>query len=449
CKQTKLFYVFVFLSTGFLLAQGDAENEVKQTEIEKRQETILYGLDSEVAALIETLIIDDDEQFSDSLISIFNSSSNTELREKIINYCIHFNDNALKDFAITVIEDPFDENRSTVSLVCKYIEKLEINETAPALQEILETENEDLYEMAISALSIVGGSEQAVFLANMFDDEDLDTIRKQQLVKALGALQVLETWDKLVERAEDENENLYVRMYAAEAIGQMKKPESIDVLIRLFDSTDPNLRQYVLKGLSHFTDEKVQTLIISAVKDNYWKVRQEAISIIQKLDIIAAAPYLLYRAKNDSEKVIVYDALEALASLGDKKGIEYLIEIVKDDKKNDVLRSKSAESLLKNKVKDGYKAVIVAAEKSLEKSRDKNLRYALGKLFVKYPDRAWGEICEKYLHHDDVATKGTGLDIYNKNTYSNLTSLIEQIAEEDKSSAIKTKAKRILESKKN
>jgi len=299
--------------------------------------------------------------------------------------------------------------------------------------------------MAISALGVVGGSEQAVFLSKMFDDDDLDINVRQELVKALGELKVVETWDKLKDLAEDENENLYVRMYAAQAIGEMKKNESIDILITLFNSSDPNIREYVLKGLSNYTDKKVQSLIVSAVKDNYWKVRKEAISIVEEQKITAAAPYLRYRAQNDSEAVIVYEAMEALAVLDDKEGTEFLIKTVQNTTKNDVLRSKSAESLLKNKITSGYDAVIQAASMSLEKDIDKNLRYALGKLFAKYPDSAWKDICEEYLHNKDVATKGTGLDIYSSNRYKSLTATVKDMAENDDSSAIKKKAKLILE----
>mgnify|MGYP006394619333 CR=1 FL=1 len=38
-------------------------------------------------------------------------------------------------------------------------------------------------------------------------------------MKALGQIKAVETWDKLVEVIQNEDENTYVRMYAAEAIG--------------------------------------------------------------------------------------------------------------------------------------------------------------------------------------------------------------------------------------
>ena len=50
-------------------------------------------------------------------------------------------------------------------------------------------------------------------------------------MKVLGKLQALSTWEKLCEICQDEEENSFVRMYAAEAIGNMKLPDSIPILV--------------------------------------------------------------------------------------------------------------------------------------------------------------------------------------------------------------------------
>jgi HEAT repeat protein len=73
-------------------------------------------------------------------------------------------------------------------------------------------------------------------------------------MKALGKIKAVETWDKLVETIQDEDENTYVRMYAAEAIGAMEKEESIEILLDLFEEDDPNIRTYAIKGLSYFNN---------------------------------------------------------------------------------------------------------------------------------------------------------------------------------------------------
>ena len=85
----------------------------------------------------------------------------------------------------------------------------------------------------------------------------------------------------------------------------------------------------------------------------------------------------------------------------------------------------------------------------------KNLRYTLGKEFAKYGRPEYEDICSKYLDSKDVATQGTGLDIFAKGKYSSCRSKVEEIAKEEdstgdskkpvKKNANQAKAKKILE----
>lgn len=442
-RNTRLFFIvsFLILITHNMVFSAEEE----KTETEKRQETLLYGLDSEVASLIDTLTSEKDNSFTKEISFIFDSTKNISVKEKIINYYTQLEDGGLKDYALAIAEDPYDEKKSTVNLLFKYIEKMKITEAAPFLKTILESENVDYFDTAISALGSVGGVEEAVFLSEFIDKDELSLGQRQSLVKALGKLQVLETWDKLVEFAEDEDENSYIRMYSAEAIGNMKKDESVDVLIALFESTDPNLRQYVLKGLSNFTTEKVQNLVISALKDDHYKVRTEAIGIVKDQKIKSAIPYIIYRAKNDSEKSVKSAAYKSLGALKTNECVHFLIEIVKNEKTSESIRAEVASVLLENDISKGIDAVVEVAKESLTDDKKKNLRYALGKEFAKYEKASFSEICGLYLDSKDVATQGTGLDIFKAHKYPNLKAKVEEIANSEKESSIKKKAKLILE----
>ena len=95
-------------------------------------------------------------------------------------------------YALLILEDPYDEKTSSVNLLFKYVTALKIKEAAPLIQTLLDSENEEYYDAAITALGEVGGSEEAIFLAD-FLDRDLTTARKQNLMKALGKIKAVET----------------------------------------------------------------------------------------------------------------------------------------------------------------------------------------------------------------------------------------------------------------
>ncbi|MFI3258319.1 MAG: HEAT repeat domain-containing protein [Spirochaetales bacterium] len=448
-KKNRILFFCMFIPIFFysitLNAQTtDSATEEVQSQTEQRTETLLYGLDSEVASLVSTLITEKDNSFSEEILNLFQTARNTTLKDAIINYFTEFEDPALKDFALYLLEDPYDERSSTVNATINYVGKLKISEAGPLLQDIIESDNQSYFQSAMTAIGTIGGPSEAEFLVEYLEN-DLSIAQRQTLVRALGLLQAVETYDALVEMAQNEDENSYVRMYATEAIGNIKPDESLDILKNLYSSTDPNLREYVVKGIATNTSEEAQNLLLTALKDDYYKVRLAAVEAIKNQNIKNAGAALLYRSKNDSETSVIYACYDAIVALNYETGIDFLISLLEIDKTNDTVKSTIASALLKYDISRGIDAVITLAETTLTDDKKKNLRYALGKEFAKYENNAFESICAKYLASDDVSTQGTGLDIYKTNPYAGLRSTVQSLADSTSvATSIQAKAKTIL-----
>ena len=264
-------------------------------------------------------------------------------------------------------------------------------------------------------------------------------------MRTCGKMHAVQTWDKVVEVAEDEDENLYVRMYAAESLGLMEKKESIPVLVQLFSENDPNLRQYVIKGLSHFPDVvEAQETILQGIRDEHWRVRQEAIKTVKENNMTDAVPYLIYRAKNDSEKIIKDESYSSLAAVNTKEANEFLVSQLGEKKVGDGTKKKIVEVLLKEG-HAGEKEILALAEECLNDDRRKDLRYAIGKELAKYENSAYDEICLKYLGSKDSTTQSLGLDMYKTNKFSSAVPVMRNIyADKKANSGVKNRIKKML-----
>ena len=87
------------------------------------------------------------------------------------------------------------------------------------------------------------------------------------------------------------------------------------------------------EGLEDFPDVvEAKATVIQGIRDEHWRVRQEAIRTVKENDNKDAVPYLIYRAKNDSEKLIKEESLAALAALNTDEGHEFLISQLQDKK---------------------------------------------------------------------------------------------------------------------
>lgn len=403
----------------------------RSKDYEKKCNDILkYGLEGQITELIDELTKNQDNRFVDGIYDLFQETKSVAVKEKILDYFTKLKDSCLASYAVEIINDPYDEKNSIVEKCFKYVSEADIKDANPGLVDLVDKEEDAYFTGALSALGETGGKEEALFLADYLDRDDLNVSQRQALMRVLGRIKAVETWQKISEIAKDENENTFVRMYAAEAIGAMEKPESEDILVELFESNDPNLRTYVIKGISYFNDKKSSDLIIQALRDSQYKVRLEAVSVVGKNRIDKAVPFLIFRCKDkDEQKQVKEKCYSVIADLNTSDGNDYLISVLKDKKIGDATKAKVSAALLEYN-HAGTKEVIELARSALKSDIQKNLRYALGKEFAKYDRSEFADICAEYIASDDVATQGTGLDIWAKGRYSSVKAAVEEIAKD-------------------
>lgn len=403
----------------------------RSKDYEKKCNDILkYGLEGQITELIDELTKNQDNRFVDGIYDLFQETKSVAVKEKILDYFTKLKDSCLASYAVEIINDPYDEKNSIVEKCFKYVSEADIKDANPGLVDLVDKEEDAYFTGALSALGETGGKEEALFLADYLDRDDLNVSQRQALMRVLGRIKAVETWQKISEIAKDENENTFVRMYAAEAIGAMEKPESEDILVELFESNDPNLRTYVIKGISYFNDKKSSNLIIQALRDSQYKVRLEAVSAVGKNRIDKAVPFLIFRCKDkDEQKQVKEKCYSVIADLNTSDGNDYLISVLKDKKIGDATKAKVSAALLEYN-HAGTKEVIELARSALKSDIQKNLRYALGKEFAKYDRSEFADICAEYIASDDVATQGTGLDIWAKGRYSSVKAAVEEIAKD-------------------
>ena len=426
-------------------AEKAAEKDESEKDYENKVNTIKYGLPSEISTLIDELIKNDDPRFTEEIYDVFQASKNPSIKQKVLNYFKQQEDPCLEDFAVEVLNDPYDQKGDIVKACFQYISAMKTKEAIPAVITLIESENEQYFNDAIATIGEIGGPSEALFLVEYLERDDLSDAQRQTLMRTCGKMHAVQTWDKVVEVAEDEDENLYVRMYAAEALGLMEKNQSVPILVELFSENDPNLRQYVIKGLSHFPDiVEAKEIIMQGIRDEHWRVRQEAIKTAKENNLTDAVPYLIYRAKNDSEKVIKEEAYTTLAALNTDEANDFMITQLSEKKLGDATKKKIVEVLLKEG-HAGQKEILQLAEDCIKDDKRKDLRYAIGKELAKKENSAYEDICLQYLESKDTTTISLGLDIYKTNKFSSAEAKMRSIYEDKKAnSSVKSRIKKML-----
>ncbi len=413
---------------------------------EETRDVFSYGMTDEICNLLDELTSAEDYRFKEEAYDLFQETKSPRVREKLLAYFAKLKDPCLENFAVEVLNDPYDERTATVNACFSYVSAVKSPDAIPAVVELLEKDDLGYFNAALECLGEIGGNEEAVYLISYLDDDTLNLAQRQTLMRVLGKLNAVETWEQLSEIAQDKNEDMYVRAYAAEAIGAMEVPESKDILIELYEADEPKVRESVIRGLSHYSDSAVQEVFRQALKDDNYRVRLEAINAVETQNITSASKDLIYHCKHKEENVVKEKCYKVLAKLNTSDGNEYLVGVIKDKKSGDGAKAKVAAALLENG-SAGTQEIIELARETLKSDKQKSLRYALGKEFAKYGKPEFADICLEYIKSKDVATQGTGLDIYAKGRYSSAKQAVEDLAalapDEDESDGKKKRASNV------
>lgn len=430
---------------GEKLAAAKKRDE-DEREFKGNMETLNLGTPSEINGVVDKIVDDDDPRYIDVLYELFYKTSSNDVRSRILDYFAKNEDPCLSDYAVEIIDDPYDTSNAFVSKCMEYVSTVKCKEAAPALVKLLESEKEEYFNAALSALGKTGGKKEAKYLAKYLERDDLDVPVRQALMRTLGQMNAVETWDQVVEIAQNEDENDFVRQYAAEALGNMKKEESIPVLISLYENGNPNMREYCIKGLLNFPEsEKARNMILQGIRDEHVKVRLQSIKACREMKLKDAVPYLIYRAKNDNENSVKKEVYPVLAELNTKEGNEFLIERITDTKVPDSAKNMAAEALLKFSKNIGISEINELAKNIVDDDRRKSLRKSLGKFMAKYEHPEFGEVCSMYISSKDTDTCTIGIDMYRTGRYPEAKDALLKVAESKSGNAGNRKrAKQIL-----
>jgi len=444
----KSFFNFCVFLIMFFLVFSSLYGE--QTIDEQRSDLIRYGLEPEVIDLVATLGMEKDVSHDTELADLFKTTKSIAIRESIIKLFTAEKNIAIKDYALAILNDPYETQSSTVQSVFSYVIALKIVETLPAIRAILKSEDLAYRDKAIAALGELGQPEDAMYLLGYLDseisgDDKQRLIIRQNIMTALGELKAMDTWDKLVEIVKDKDENSNIRATAAVAIGNMGKVEAIPVLSALFEDSDPVLRTASITALTNFDTPESNEILIEGFKDPYYKVRLQTIIAMEKRKKSEAIPYLLYRAKNDPVDSVKIQAFETLGAYSTDETKTWLRNVFIDEKSSDTFRLKAASTLLQNSPEFIFPDIEKVSLQVVSDDKKKNFRYEIGKLVVAAnTDQKSSSIASAFLSSKDVLTKSIGLDMYLKNKYPELKNVVEGISADEKLGALQRRAKKIL-----
>ena len=80
------------------------------------------------------------------------------------------------------------------------------------------------------------------------------------------------------------DEDSYVKSWAAKGLGKLKSIKDIDPLLRMLKDEDPKLRLSAAKALGEIGDKKALEPLIASMGEDNWEVRKEIENALNSID---------------------------------------------------------------------------------------------------------------------------------------------------------------------
>jgi len=418
-----------------------------------RADTIKYGTETEIAALIQTLRTENSDTFDDDLIALAQSSKNTKVLTGIFGFFGDREKTGLQARAIKAVSQREDEANETVLAALDYIGKMKSAEAVPVIKELLETEEKRFLSAGFRA---IGGAssgdkkladETAQFLVDYYNDREPGNDNRSTLITAIGATGSSVGVDFLTELATNPDERFPLRIAALGALSKIGDQKGLDAVITCISANDSNVRSAAVAALGPFTGSAAENAILDAFRDSYYRTRIAAAQASRDRKLAAAVPFLKFRAERDDVPTVKDEAIRALGAIANDEAITVLEGLFSERKNTDRVRTLSAEMLMKNTGGKYFSKLIV----ELDEAKTKNLNNlyngflkVVGETTIADDKSEIETVTRRFMSNGGIMEKLYGLDMANNNK---LTGLKEEIITltKDKNESISRKAKRTAE----
>jgi HEAT repeat protein len=442
---------FAFRILAFLPAE---EAAVSKTQEEQRLDTLRYGTETEIAALIQAVKNEKTSSLDKELIALAETSANKNILAGIFSFFAETEKKGLEERALRAIVERDDEANETVLAAVDYLGKLKAAEAVPSFKALIDSGESRFAGAAIRALGrAASGAEKGSSLADETAEylEDYYTNRepadenRREIIAALGETGSEKAVPFLSETAGNSEERLPLRMAALESIAKIADPKGLPAVIEAVSSGDPNLRSAAISALGPFSGDEVDKAILEGFRDSYYRTRIGAAQAAGKRRLGAALPYLRYRAEHDDVPAVKDEAIRALGAIDSGGSRDVLESLFKERKNSDRIRILAAEMLVQN---DGgaYTPALIA---ELDEAKLKNqtpLYNGFLKILGTAQSSSLEELARRFIGSGGVIEKSLALDIAVNNEFRSLGEDIRAMLDDKKNNAsIVRKARAALE----
>jgi HEAT repeat protein len=416
----------------------------------KLQRDILnFGITSEVVELLEALETNRDRRLSSEVLELLDGDVPVDIQVAAFEYfdAIESPEAVSRGTDVLTLSDELPDR--LVLTVLRYLRGVdaEINLGRDTLEALKSLSGSSDQEMSRQALRLMGGSESdeaLSYLVEVAGSLEEEQPRREAAVLALGdranrrAAEVLTTI--LTDRAEADT----LRWYAADALGKIGDPASVETLEDQLSDAGTWFRAYLIGALGRYEGQVEDELFVRSLRDDFWRVRVSALETLGARRSREAFDAIAYRARRDPVADVRTAAFEALGAMQTNEARRFLVDYAEETSNPAAHRGTAARVVVERYLTGGRDDIEELLEQEWSTERSAVLS-SLVMALSNSGDALAGPLLVKLLEHPDPGTQVRALMGMRRIGAAAYRSELERLAEESPHGAVRRQAEMALE----
>ncbi len=432
--------ILILSAAASPLMAADDDEKIQSLK-EERKNILLYGIDSQVSELIDSLKTEKDNSFSPTLHEILLSSVNTNLQVKILDFFSETNYDKAHEDAYNLLLQYEDGREELILSLMRYLKKDVDKKVMQLLTELSTHEKDSIAVAAIDALGKAKDRKRAgEGLLELFNDDEVSGIRKQNIILAFGELAYEPARDELIEIVEDEDEDKAMRWYACDALGKIAHKDDIGVIKALLSDKDEILKSYAVSALSRFPGKEINEILIATLRESSPKIRISAAKTLGERKEKDAVPILRFKAEKDPDAKVKEEAVRALGLIGGRDSYEFLSSLFLKENIAQNLRLAALKGMLDIDLGKAIKSSEELMAKEWTKKDSKILDPVCQELSLREHPSLEKPFSQMLSHPGSITIQIYGIRGIARNGFKGQRSAVEDLSKNSKSSSVKKAA---------
>jgi len=440
-------YLILFLFVSPVFAQQNQNTEAS------RRDVIRYGTETEIASLIQSLRTENADYLDEELIEVAQTSGNQRILTGIFGFFGERGKNGLEERAVKAINNRDYETNETVHSAIEYLGRVKSSDAVPAIIDLLDTEERRFLNTGFRALGRAASADRnsadtaADFIIDFYNNREPGQENQREMLIAIGETGSANGIELLSEIATNEDERVPLRTAALEALSKIGNSKGLDAILSCVNTNDPNVRSAAVGALGPFSSGAVDSAILEAFRDSFFRTRIAAAQASRDRRLAAAVPYLKFRAERDEVPNVRDEAIRALGEIGSAEAVQALESLFSERRNSDRIRILAADMLMKNASDENYKKLL----EEMEEARRRNHTTLLNGLLrvagetILYGDKTDMEnLVRRFMQGTVVIERLYALDMIANNNLTGFEAEINNMTQ-DRNEGIARKAQRTLD----